>query len=342
MRVRSLLQHRRYLILLVLVAVGLLVHSALWQRPIDELIGEDIYYIWLEGKRIVAGENPYARVLAGNIRENNKYATYFPVFYLFAAAYQKLGFPTFEQFIAFWRPVSLAFQLGIVWVAIEYFRSRRLLLLGFVTAMVILLGRWNLYVARAQTIEFAAIFFLIVSLVWLQEKPRLSLLAYSLSLGIKQIAIILLPLYIIYLWRKRGAIPVGPLSGICIIASIPVLSSLPFLIWNFEGFVRSILFSATRNSASHLPIVSLDAILSQQFPIFVGLVAKLPMLFLLACLYASALQARVGIFLQSAVAMAIFIHFHSVLFIQYLPWLLCLLPFAAVESLPQDAKAKSS
>ena len=41
---------------------------------------EDVYYIYLEGKRIIDGENPYERILEGDMRINKKYPTYFPLF----------------------------------------------------------------------------------------------------------------------------------------------------------------------------------------------------------------------------------------------------------------------
>ena len=42
--------------------------------------GTDVYFDWVDGWRILTGENPYAPVLAGDMRDNDKYTTYFPVF----------------------------------------------------------------------------------------------------------------------------------------------------------------------------------------------------------------------------------------------------------------------
>ena len=64
----------------LIVIVGIFVNVKLLNIWEYDTGGEDIYYTWLEGKRLLAGENPYARVLAGNMRENDKYATYFPLF----------------------------------------------------------------------------------------------------------------------------------------------------------------------------------------------------------------------------------------------------------------------
>jgi uncharacterized membrane protein len=190
---------------------------------------------------------------------------------------------------------------------------------------------------RVYHLEFAAIFFLLLSLILLKEKTKLSLLMFSISLGIKQIAIFLLPLYLIYLWKngakKRRVKEL--VFGSLIICSIPFLTSLPFIIWNAEGFFKSILFSATRLENSHIKIApSVDVIFSKQFPWIVGLKAKLLMLFLMTMVYLSFLKEKTSLLIASTITMMIFVYFNSVLFLQYFLWSLCLMPFALVESIP--------
>ena len=55
--------------------------------------GSDIEAIWLEGGRLCKGENPYSRILSGDKGSHYKPPTYFPGFYMFACAAQKL-FPS--------------------------------------------------------------------------------------------------------------------------------------------------------------------------------------------------------------------------------------------------------
>jgi uncharacterized membrane protein len=330
-----------WLLLLLLVCAGLLIHVNFWLTPSDSLKQEDIYFIWLEGKRIITGENPYARVLLGDMRVNDKYATYFPLAYLFSALVQKLGFPDFRDWLYLWRPISFAFHIGIVALILRYFQMRGLWILGFVASIIILLGRWSIYIVRIHHLEFAAIFFLVFSLVLLKEKTKLSLLMFSISLAIKHIAIFLLPLYLIYLW-KNGANnrqAKDLVFGFFIILSIPFLTSLPFLIWNAEGFFKSILFSATRFENSHIKETpSVDVIFSQKFTWIVGLRAKFLMLFLMGMLYLSFLKEKVSMFLSSTITMTIFLYFNSVLFLQYFLWPLCIVPFALVELIPLSSK----
>ena len=330
MAVLSRWDKRYWFIFLLLASAGFFIHHSFWQTPAEELQGHDMYYIWLEGKRIIAGENPYARVLASNLRENDKYATYFPIAYLLSALVQKLGFLDYRDWLYFWRPLSFTFHMGIIGLTLKYFQQRGLLILGAAASMILLLGRWSIYIVRVHHLEFAAIFFLVFSLVLLKEKTRLALLMFSISLGIKQIAIFALPIYLIWLWKHRTGQDL--IIGVLLIFSVPTLTSLPFLIWNAEGFFKSVLFSATRLGANHISgAPSIDVMFSQDYPWLIGLRAKLPMLVLMGLFYLSFLTERVGIFLATAMTMMTFLYFNSVLFLQYFVWPLCLLPFALVE-----------
>jgi hypothetical protein len=85
-----------------------------------DTVGQDVYYVWIEGKRIINGENPYARVLEGNMLDNNKYATYFPVFYWLSAFTQLAGFRDYSTWILFWKIIfdttHAAIGLLIFWI----------------------------------------------------------------------------------------------------------------------------------------------------------------------------------------------------------------------------------
>src|SRR5688572_1819796 len=72
-----------------------------------DTVGSDTYYAWVEGRRILEQKNPYARILDGNMEENNKYATYFPLFYEASAATQLLGLSYYNDWIGFWRYIFL-------------------------------------------------------------------------------------------------------------------------------------------------------------------------------------------------------------------------------------------
>jgi hypothetical protein len=73
------------------------------KTPSSELVDEDIYYIWLEGKEIINHRNPYSSVLVGDMRTNNKYPTYLPFYYLLSTSIQFIGFGEFNSWVIFIR-----------------------------------------------------------------------------------------------------------------------------------------------------------------------------------------------------------------------------------------------
>jgi uncharacterized membrane protein len=308
-------------LVLLLLGAGISLHTAAWR--VDS-VGDDIYYSWLEGRRLLAGQNPYARVLQSDMLENDKYATYFPLFYLLSAFSQSLGLRQYDEWIAFWQPLFLLFHLATGVLLVLLFARRRQLLLSLAVLALWLAGNWVLRYDYLINFDAIPIFFLVVSLSLLRRRPVLALLAFSLSLALKQIAIFLVPLYLIWLWQEGdGRRPARLLRGAALIASVPLLTSLPFLLWEAEGFVRSVVFSATR--ASSLALTAGRA-LSRG-----GLQARLPLLALSAVIYLLAWRRKVGRYTAAMLVMLGFISLNPVLFPQYLPWFLVLLLLALLE-----------
>lgn len=292
---------------------------------------EDIYYLWLEGKRLLSGENPYGRILMGNMRENNKYATYFPLFYLLSYLTQLLGLNNYAHWLIFWHNIFFIFNLGIALCIFYALYQYGLVLLAFFSASFWLFSRWTLHVTAIAHIDFIAIFFLILSLLIFQ-KHKLSLFLFSVSLAIKQIGVFLIPLYIIWLWQSENKNNIrNIILAFAIIISLPFLTSIPFIIWNYEGFFKSIIFSATRNSASHFIAFSLDTYISQVIPSFIGIKAKIPMLFLMSLIYISTWRRQLGMYTSSLLTLSVFIDFNSVLFSQYMSWVVPFIPLCVCD-----------
>jgi uncharacterized membrane protein len=116
------------------------------------------------------------------------------------------------------------------------------------------------------------------------------------------------------------------ISAALLIASIPLLASLPFIAWNAEGFASSILFSVTRNPADHFGVASADGLLG-----WAGIPAKLPMLALMALAYLLAWRQKIGMYTGTLLVMATFVDFNSVLFRQYLAWVVPFIPLVACD-----------
>ena len=321
-----------FLCIVLIIVLGIVVNIELLNLWDYDPGGNDIYYTWLEGKRLLAGENPYARILAGNIRENDKYATYFPLFYLLSAFTQWIGFRDYSIWLNVWRPIFLAFNIGIGVLIFYQFDRENLLLLGLFSSLFWLFSRWTIHVTKIVHIEFIAIFLLLISLILLPRKTHLSFLLFGFSLAIKQVAIFLTPLYLIWAWQLADRNKLKEvLIALFYISIIPAIISLPFILWNAEGFFKSILFSATRLPDSHIKAVSLDALIQVNYPTFVGIKAKLPMLFLMSIIFISSARRQIGIYTSVLLMMAVFINFNSVLFLQYFSWIVPFIPLVLSE-----------
>jgi uncharacterized membrane protein len=313
---------------LLTVAVLLFVaRRVYYSLPESNLEGQDIYYSYVEGKRLTEGKNPYARILDGNMRENQKYATYFPVFYELSYLSQKMGLRSLEKWMGFWKPIFLAFGLGIGFLIYAALAQRNMEWLGVFGAGFWLFGRWTLKIVEMQTFDFIPIFFSLLAVIIFPRKKWLALFLFSLALGFKQIGIFLAPLFLVWIWQQaeKNRIRQTLLAGI-VIASVPLLSSLPFLVWNWEGFVKSVLFSATRLASNQFGVPSIDALFGLE-----GLTARIFMLGLLAAIYLLAFTKPKNRFLITFIVMAVFIDYNSVLYSQYPAWAAPIIPLLFLD-----------
>ncbi len=342
------------LILQTILFFGIVGHSYLWAlEPSDwdvnkmfdavnkfDLEQQDIFAVFGEGDRLQRGENPYEQILSPNVdmKWNQTIATYFPVFYYLSWLTQEIGLEDYIQWIGFWRVVFLAFNLGIAYLLfyVPYHRYKSLTLAVF-SALFWLFSRWTLHITMIYHIEFVAIFFLLLSLVLLPKNTKWSFFLFGVSLAVKQIAIFMIPLYLIWAWqfsrnRKQGFKFFATL--ILLMAVIPILLSLPFLVWNVEGFAKSVFISATRISESHFGVPSLDMLIGLS-----GIPAKLPMLGMMLIVFMLAWKQRINYFVSALFIMIVFIDFNSVLFRQYMAWVVPLIPLSichTIRSTPQE------
>ena len=303
-------------LLLVLIIMAGLVNSAVGQPDMSK---QDIYYSFVEGQRLLNGQNPYARILEGDMLHNRKYATYFPLFYELSFLTQKAGLSTFEAWLAFWRIVFIAFEFSIALVLYLALARLQLPWVGLFAAAFWLFNRWTLQLVQIADLDFVPIFFLLLSLELLSRNKWLSLVSLGLSLAIKQIAIFIVPLYLIWLWQASEKQRLKDvLVGAAIIGGIPFLSALPFLIWGARGFVYSVLFSVTRlpEQSRGLP-GSVGSYLSGG-----STIDKIAMLGLMFTLYVFAWRRLGTRYLLALLVMLVFVCFNSVLYPQYILWLM--------------------
>jgi hypothetical protein len=75
--------------MVVILILGAIIFTQISSKR--DVSSEDVFYTYIEGQKIIHGETPYARVVGEDIRENEKYAIYFPGFYLLSGASQAIG-----------------------------------------------------------------------------------------------------------------------------------------------------------------------------------------------------------------------------------------------------------
>jgi len=315
------------LMALLILAGGLALYFVV---PKDDRHKHDIYYDYTEAQRIVAGQNPYERILSGDMRTNEKYATYFPHFYLLSAAIIKLGVQDYPQFLAFWRIIFALFNAGAGVILFFLLRPRRGLLLAVFGVLLWFSSRWSLYVTGTANIDYPAIFFLLLSL-WLLPKHRVwAFVMLGLSLGFKQLDVILVPLFLIVVWQSKRQHRIRAiLIAIVALASTLVIASAPYLADSPEAFLKSMVFEAVRDPASHINATSLGVLLGLS-----GAASRLPFFTLIALVYALFWRRKIGFYTAGLLVLITFINTNPVLFMQYFVWLTPFFPLAASEAFP--------
>jgi hypothetical protein len=319
------------LVALAMALIAVRVNLRFWSL---DTVGSDTYYSWVEGRRIRNGENPYERILSGNMDENRKYATYFPLFYEASALVQEVGIRQYEAWIGFWRYYFLAANIGVGLALYAMTLSKRTWALSLLALPFWYFNRWTLHASATVALDFIPIFLMVLSLGLFEKYRRTSLLLFGFSLAIKQIAIFLMPLYLIWEYQKSRSWPKVLIAGLWM-ASIPLLASVPFLLWNAEGFVKSIAFSATRIALDHFGAESIDVIFNLS-----GLLARTPFLLMLFGAYYASWQGSVGRYGAAMLVMGIFVAFNSILFTHYPVWLMPLLPLAVSEHMSSPDKVQ--
>jgi hypothetical protein len=301
-------------LLLVLLVLAGVVYSMI---HLVDMTDQDIRYSFIEGQRLIKGQNPYARVLEGDLVTNDKYATYFPVFYELSFVSEKLGLTSFGSWLGFWRPVFLIFDLAIGILLYWAFVRRDLPWVGLFAAAFWLFNRWTLQLLRVANLDFIPIFFLLLSLELFPRNNWLALFFFSLSLGVKQIAVFITPLYLIWLWHtSHGNRPRDVALGAAIIASVPFVSSIPFLVWNIRGFIHSVLFSVTRAASQASGLAPAVGAYAGGNPAL----SRLLMLGLMLALLIFSWQTRGARYVFAFLVMLVFVYFNPVLYVQYILW----------------------
>lgn len=259
------------------------------------------------------------------MRHNQSYATYFPAYYLMSAAAYRAGVTDYLAWLKIWRPVCEISHYLIAALLLVSLTRRSNVFLGLFASLFWYFNRWTIDVISMAHLDTSAILLLLLSLCFFNKRKTLSPLLFGCSLCMKQMAVFLVPFYLLWEYQsgsREDAIKRTIKSGI-LLCAIPLILCLPFLIWSPMGFVKSILFSATRLPSTDFNVKSIDATLGMG-----GIIARIPEFFLMALVILGAMKRRLGIFGTALLVFAVFIDFNSVLYAQYMVWPVAFIPFA--------------
>jgi hypothetical protein len=300
-----------------------------WRYIMDmDREGEDIYYSWQAGATVLRGDNPYTCILQQVCPD--KPPIYLPLFYQLSALSQKAGLKDYVPWIHFWKVIFILAAAGIAAVVWSRIQRRDQTLLATAAALFILFNRWTLYVLHVGQTDLLALLFLVVAVVLFSRRPKTALILLGISLAIKQVAIFLIPLFLIAAWYSAAGPAKQRLKRVGLaavfVAFVPLLSALPFIIDNAPALAAGLSISAKR-TVSDFGVAPLGWILTLS-----GRENTYLTLGLLLVLYAAALKTRMSLVTGSLLTFFLYVAFYSVNFHQYFVWLVPFVPLAASES----------
>jgi uncharacterized membrane protein len=199
-----------------------------------------------------------------------------------------------------------------------------------------LFSRWPLALFRSGQIDAVPIIFMLLTLLLWERRERLALLSLGLSLAIKHMAVFIAPLFLFWSWQNRKP-PQNKMgfvgSALCLLC-FPILFSVPFLFWDYESYLKMLIFPLTRN-----PSGARSADLALRLP---ALLAKLPFFLMLGGTYLLALKRTGSKGALTLLAILSFLAFNSVFFSRYFCWAIPLVPLACFESRFDRRRAKAA
>jgi uncharacterized membrane protein len=301
----------------------------------------DIYYIWRDGVRLAEGENPYAFDHAAESDERpTKHPSYLPLFYLVVAGLHRLGLHDYATWMRVWWGMRFTAHFAIAVLLFLAGQHSGCLLLGLLGALFWSFDRWTLYTFRAGGLDQLALLFLLLSLQCLVRRRRLAFLLFGVSLAIKHVGLLVTPLYLLWTWQRFAGGPewarwraLG--QAALWIALIPVLVSLPFLLWDASAFTQSIVSSVTRPADSRAYGSAIGTVLGLR-----GGVARIPLLLLLALIVLVAAHRQlIGRYMAVLLTFFAFTDFNPVLFPQYFVWIIPFIVLTAGELAEAPSRA---
>ena len=286
------------------------------------------------GAQIVAGVNPYS-CITDESASCIGYPSHLPGMYWFSAGLVALGASELETWMLVWRPIMLLAWLAIGGIIAALFFKQGRPAVAVAALGLWLFNRWSLYVLRVAHTDFIGVLFLLLSVLTVTRWPFLAAVLLGVSLTVKQLAVLLVPLFILYVWRHH-ALSVGKVALLMgLILIIPLIASAPFLLDNPQATLQGWLNAATRPAQTQYQSApSLDLLLD-----ITDVGKSSLMLMLVALVYLAAWRKTIGLAQACLLILAIQIGFTHVLLHQYVVWLLPFIPLVLWDAPLRESSA---
>lgn len=290
--------------------------------------GYDVASYVHRGQQIVRGENPYSCVSDICVG----YPGHLPGMYVVAAGLVALGFDELHEWVVVWRPIVLVSWLAVGLVLFGYFFLRRQPALAVAALGLWLFNRWSIEVLKIAHTDFIGTFFLLMAVLMVSRWPMTAAVLLGVSLAVKHVALLVVPLFIIVVWRSRK-MRVGTLVALVgLIALVPVIVTLPFLIDDPRATVEGLLHVVDRPAQTvHGFAPALDTVLD-----VTDSSRWLPMLLLVGGVYAAAWRRSLTLIGGTLLVLSIMFAFTDVLYNQYIVWVIPFIILAGAQHLSRQ------
>lgn len=298
---------------------------------------EDIYYEYEVAKQIQKGENPYNRILEGNMVENDKYPTQLPLYFYFLKFIRQNSNNNFSGFVETLRNVLYLFHIAGGGFIYLLFRRVNKPIIGYFAAIIYMFNVWSLNSFILLKQDMISIALLVSSLYFFKSKNQswISYILFGLSLGIKHIGIFMFPLYLTPIIFKEVSIKIFSLNMILLLSTI-FIPTAPFIKNNSQSFVNSMLFSITRSPhTSDIHYGYTELLIKYRHStnsgtLFQQILPRLPLFITSIFSVLLLLLRKIPLSSYPFISIMVFAIFNPVIFPQYITWIP---PFALISLL---------
>lgn len=312
--------------LLLLVLLFLRIYVTYSQSSRHSYKNSDITSIWNSGHDLCKGKSPYARMKkeGQDGKPVVRAPIYLPGAYILICGVEKLGYNTNGKWQKVWEPALVVLHIAVGVMLFIVLLEKGYVTLAFFVIIFWLFSRFSIQTLVTRQTNTLALFPLLLSLALINSRRSASLLLFGLSLVLKQVAVFLAPLYIVWCWNDRKSWTDFRRSVVLILI-IPFAATVPFIIWDYESFFIAILYPTMHLAPSGF----------QGYPAAVRSIhPALPTILMLgsmALVYLAALKQQLPKVTAAMLVMMCFVAFNNIIFSQYFLWFFALVPIALLD-----------